>query len=300
MNFSCFPNEKQVMVAEFSETLVLLCVLNMVSAIVATIGNSLTLLTICRTPSLHSPSNVLLAGLALADLGIGILIQPCWIVDKMIQLKGSCSLYSSPKGPLFILPGNLLVSISFFNLTAFSVDRLLAIKLHLRYQQLVTVKRVLLTLVFIWFVSVAFNVWRCFGSSTLGNSISVVLVFVLSFVVILCYIQIFKVVRHHQLHIQAENSASLDIFFSHKKSIVTMLYVCGCFLLSYLPWACVIFAGFTTRKNTTVKYYLVRYVAETILNVNSCINPMIYCWRMVEMRQAFKLKVVKMCTNRLW
>ena len=46
----------------------LFVILDSVSAIVSVVGNSLVLVTIWRTPRLHSASNVLLAGLALSDL----------------------------------------------------------------------------------------------------------------------------------------------------------------------------------------------------------------------------------------
>ena len=61
----------------------LFVVVNFVSAIAAIVGNSLVLVTIWRTPRLHSPSNVLLAGLAVSDLGVGLICQPFWITAQM-------------------------------------------------------------------------------------------------------------------------------------------------------------------------------------------------------------------------
>ena len=55
----------------------------------------------------------------------------------------------------------LLGAASFLTVTAIAIDRLLAVSLHLRYQELVTSKRVITILVFLWLTSciTAFIYW---------------------------------------------------------------------------------------------------------------------------------------------
>ncbi|KAJ7392465.1 hypothetical protein OS493_012130 [Desmophyllum pertusum] len=57
------------------------CVLNAVFSITATVANLLVLAAIRRTPSLHSPSNTLLFGLALSDLGVGLIVHPLFFAQ---------------------------------------------------------------------------------------------------------------------------------------------------------------------------------------------------------------------------
>ena len=45
----------------------------------AIVGNALIFISLVRTPSLLSPSNVLLLSLALTDLGVGLVVQPYYI-----------------------------------------------------------------------------------------------------------------------------------------------------------------------------------------------------------------------------
>ena len=60
-------------------------ILDSVSATVSLVGNSLVLITKWRTPRLHSPSNVLLAGQVLSDLGVGLVCQPAMIATAMLS-----------------------------------------------------------------------------------------------------------------------------------------------------------------------------------------------------------------------
>ena len=62
-----------------SKILITLMVLHTYISITATIGNLLVLVTIWRSPNLHSPSNTLLFGLALSDLSVGVVSEPLHI-----------------------------------------------------------------------------------------------------------------------------------------------------------------------------------------------------------------------------
>lgn len=129
------------------DVLVLLCTVNIVSAILATIGNALVLVAVWRTPSLRCPSNVILMGLAIADLGIGLLVQPTWIFVKVANLQATDDTLSFSLGAyVYDILSNLLVTVSFLTLACVSFERLLALILHLRYRELVTITRVLFLL----------------------------------------------------------------------------------------------------------------------------------------------------------
>ena len=52
----------------------------------AVVANGLILATIWRNPSLRTPSYVLLAGLALTDLGTGLISQPIYVTNWLIYL----------------------------------------------------------------------------------------------------------------------------------------------------------------------------------------------------------------------
>ena len=71
-----------------------------------------------------------------------------------------------------------------------------------------------------------------------------------------------------------------------KKSAVTVLYVYGLLLIFYLPFFATMFAealfGYTIKVKTAYKY------TTTVVFINSCLNPFVYCWRIKEIRHAVK------------
>ena len=86
---------------------------------------------------------------------------------------------------------------------AVSEDRLLAVHLHLRYQELVTHRRVVIVVigirVYSAFVSLMI-LWELLSTRDHIGTISAVFVFIITLVV---YIRIYQTVRRHKNHIQS-------------------------------------------------------------------------------------------------
>ena len=98
---------------------------------------------------------------------------------------------------------------SFLGVVAVSVDRFLAIHLHLRYQELVTHKRVVAVVILIWFVSAIFSgvlLWllpdRYSRILTFPGIVGLVLT-------TLVYIRIYSTARRHKNQIQAQQVQGL-------------------------------------------------------------------------------------------
>ena len=121
--------------------------LNVPLAFTSTIGNAFILTAIWKTPALHTVTSVLVFGLALSDLGVGLISQPLGIF-LLTNFIGNEAV------PIFQMFSGSLSAISLLTITAISVERYLALKLHLRHQELVTVRRVVYVLVLIWVCSI--------------------------------------------------------------------------------------------------------------------------------------------------
>ncbi len=68
------------------ETIVIInCVLNAPLMLISIIGNILVLAAILRTPSLLSPSAILLCSLAVSDLLVGFVVQPLYIATELTE-----------------------------------------------------------------------------------------------------------------------------------------------------------------------------------------------------------------------
>jgi len=127
------------------------CVLNAFLTITAIVLNGITIQAIRRTSSLPQPLKTLLLSLAVSDLGVGLLGEPFYvgILVKWLQRNNTTgTFYTAFRFTLY-----LFSAASFLGVMALSGDRFLAVHLHLRYQELVTHKRVVVVVISIWVFS---------------------------------------------------------------------------------------------------------------------------------------------------
>ena len=179
---------------------------------------------------------------------------------------------------------------SLLGVVAISVDRFLAIHLHLRYQELVTHKRVVVVVISISLLSMFFPSmisWTAYDIYSLVAFLLRVVSLVLTPIV---NINFYLTVQLHKNQIQAlqvhntahagemANSASLI------KSSVATFYVYLVSLVCYLP----IFIWLATLAiydpSTAFKKYLL--FSFTLVFLNSSLNPVIYYWKMRHIRHA--------------
>ena len=120
------------------------------------------------------------------------------ITDRNCKDEKLCSyLYSRSVEYLF-------TEFSLLTVTAISVDCYLALRLHLHYRELVTVKRVLMALATIWTMDFLTHVLYLTIVNVLFLTFSVVLYVLCIVVMIWCYFKIFQTIRRHQDHIGAQ------------------------------------------------------------------------------------------------
>ena len=136
-------------------TLVANCIFNVFLLYTAIALNIITIQALRKTSSLPRTLKTLLLSLAVSDLAVGLLIHPILVAHLIIQIQQNTS--DNAYDTVFaIFPETLeyaLAYASFFSVVAITVDRFLAIDLHLRYQELVTHKRVIAVVIFIWVIS---------------------------------------------------------------------------------------------------------------------------------------------------
>ena len=222
---------------ELQSTYVANCVFNSFLCHTAIMLNIVTIYALRRTASLPKTLKTLLLSLAVSDVGVGLLGQPLYIsllVMWLQQIDPGCNTYKS-----FLIVLALFSLASFFGVVALSLDRFLAIHLHLRYQELVTHKRVVAVVISIWVLSVFLSLmilWVPFDVSGLF----VLVLGVLGLLVIVgVYIRIYSVTRRHKNQIaqvqrfaQTEEIANLT---SLVKSAFGIFYVFLVLLICYLP-----------------------------------------------------------------
>ena len=258
------------------------CVVIVILSIITLFGNSVILITIWKTSSLHSASNILLSSLAVSDLAIGLIVQPLFIVYLLAPL-GSELLHVLS---IFLSTPSLMI------ITAIGVDRLLALQFHLRYIQVVTPLRVKSVVSFIWLLSAAIassKLWAGYFFYLIPPATFLCLLVANFFV----YSKIYCVVRRHRRQIQQQqqqlqqgsNDNVYRILRLNKSALKTFL-LCIILLLCYLPYSVCIHLLMLRAVDSISASVLITTI--TLVFLNSTLNPLIYCWRDSQIRAAVK------------
>ena len=263
------------------------CVFNAFSAYTAIMLNILTIHAIRKTSSLPKPLKTLLLSLAASDLGVGLLAQPMYIA-RMVNHTDFTLI-------TFLVLQMIFAIASFFTVVAISVDRFLAIHLHLRYQELVTHKRVVAVVISIWTLSVLFSsfIFHKYLSSKKPVYVLTVVSFAFCFIITgIIYCRMYFTARHHAnqmqvLQMQVAQNSQIESAARKRKSAISMFYVYLVFLVCYLPHYCVRVAQLIQSPPSSA-LLVTRLFSKTLLFLNSSLNPVIYGWKMRHIRHAMK------------
>ena len=285
-------------VKDFRTTYIANCVFNSFLCYNAIMLNIVTIHAIRKTCSLPKTLKTLLVSLAVSDVGVGLLGQPFYIsllVNGLQQENPDCNTYM-----VFDLMMGLFPIASFLGVVAVSVDRFLAIQFHLRYQELVTYKRVVAVVISVWLTSLSFSLITLWVPSDikfiilcLGGAAGLLLTTVV-------YIKIYLVVRRHKTQIQATQvqqeaqTSEMASFASHRKSAVGIFYVYIVFWICYLPFLISLVA--IEMKGPSIIFKRFYLFSSTLVFLNSSLNPVIYCWKMRHIRHA----VMNILRNLSW
>ena len=155
-----------------------------------------------RTSKTSETFKSLLLSLCISDLGVGFLIQPLYVAYLTMEITKNSKTTDNTIAywavvKAYAIPHSLFVFASFFGVFAITVDRFLAIHLHLRYQELVTHKRVVAVVISFWVFSVIACFW--YESISVLSVMSVVCIITTG----LLYCKIYAAVRHHTNQIRA-------------------------------------------------------------------------------------------------
>lgn len=287
-NTSCFNLDTNFDNAGyFFMTNIITAVVNSVISLTTMLGNFFIILAYQRTPSLHCPPNTLVCCLALSDFTVGLVAQPSFVAHKIGEVQHNLNMYCVTR-IVTETSGYIACGVSILTLTAISIERYLAVHLHLRYNEIVTNFRALVTVGVLWSVLGLTAGSRFFVRDGKNfNAITVPILFSSLIITVWAYSRIYKQVRRHHRSIQdQEKSARAIGIAKYKKSTVTMVYILGLFVLSNTP---VVVAHRIQGYTYSVK---VAYIfASTVVFMTSSVNPVIYCWRIAEIRRA----VLKSC-----
>ena len=278
--------------------------LNTFLSVTASLGNALILVTLHKVSSVHPPTKLLFRCLAVTDLGVGLITQPLYattIQNFVTKIKWNILYYVEV---IRIVSSIILCEVSIFTSTAISVDRLLALLLGLRYRHVVTLRRVCVLLTCFWLTSISialiYNFWSRSFSLFIGSGL-IALSVVIS---IFSYTRVFFKLRQHQAQVQGVHQGqpngegmliSLNIT-GYKKTVSSIAYVQLALVACYVPFIIsLVSIMITGRRGMSASIVLIS--VQTFAYLNSSLNPILYCWKIKEVRQAVKDTVRKFCCS---
>ncbi|KPP79779.1 trace amine-associated receptor 3-like, partial [Scleropages formosus] len=260
-------------------------------------GNLLVIISISHFKQLHTPTNFFILSLAVADLLVGVTVMPfglsttievCWNFGRTF-----CVVYQ-----IFTY---YLTSVSLYNVIFIAVDRYLAVCNPFFYSAKITVNISLLIIFFIWCTSIFLNTVLYYFSTSITDTtnttasltvcsvtasdtwdiVDLLLVFIFpSVLMIILYIKIFIIARHHAKTIRCANKANtfhntteMKSMASEKKAAKTLGIVVAVFLLCLMPS----FTVFVDPDVVSLTFYVeMQNITYAVLFLNSSINPIIY------------------------
>ena len=263
--------------------------LNVFLSITACLGNALILITLYKVSSIHPPTKLFFQCLAVTDLCVGLVVQPLFVT---LMLANFTNMNVNARRSIlntYHVSSVILCAVSASITTAISVDRLLALLLGLRYRHVVTLRRVRVVITCFWLISASVGsimIWRRDIAIKIAS-----VVFTLSLVIsFFCYTKIHLKLRHQQQNIVPRgqtNGIGIPMNIArYKKSVSSILWVQLALVACYVPWSIVALLSVIGIAN-----YMAWITTLTLVFLNSSLNPILYCLKIKEVRQAVKATI---------
>ena len=177
--------------------------------------------------------------------------------------------------------------VSLLTMAVISADRLIALLSGLRYKEIVTLKRIYITIASFWVLCLVASLCTIFDQRI--TLLSILISIPLSLLISLAsYTKIFRTLRHHQAQVQQQPSQPNALNMArYRKAVHSALWVQSVLVICYTPYLIAVFvitSSTTYSSNSVVAWE----IANILVYFNSTLNPFLYCWKISEVRRAMK------------
>ena len=264
--------------------------LNVFLSVIATTGNFLILVALRKVTSINPPTKLLFRCLAATDLCVGLIQQPLFVTILLRDFPSPTALlyvHEVCSGLTFILCG-----VSLLTAATISIDRLLALILGLGYKLTVTVKRVRIVLIISFLVSLSVGFSNYIGLDMFANGSSFGLILLCIFASVFSFTMIALKLRQQQAQVQQRgeqeqvNGEEIPLNIArYKKMVHNVAWLQMALIVCYIPLTFVLLSRIVTQRDEKQFLY---FCAITVLFMNSSVNPILYCWRIGEVKEEVK------------
>ena len=282
---------------------IFLTALNIFLSIFATLGNVLVLVALRNVSSIHPPTKLLFRCLAITDLCVGLISQPLYVYVRYIMnyLDIGNRIVELVYVLVFII--TVLVPVSILTSAAISVDRLLALLLGLRYRHVVTLCRVRVVIACVWFIAVIHASLYCVALILFHTTWWTFRALVIFSIIVstFSYTKIFFTLRHQQAqvqdHVQPEQSSRVRSVLNiarYKKTVYSVAWIQFAMLACYGPYIVMAFLWHFGNIDYSTETMITGKVSSCLIFLNSSLNPVLYCWRIKDVRKEVK-NIIRKC-----
>ena len=233
-------------------------------------------------------STVVLGYQALTDFAVGIVVQPTFVATQLCRITGQCRVCTLDSIFYYLIA--VICASSFDHLLLVAWERYIAIKHALRYKLIVTTNRLLATTITVWLVEIAWNGVFFFGrvsSFSIYNIVKLIVIITCLSIIVYFYAAIYLESRRHRVFVSTFTPQQGRSRLRELKAAKTTVLVLGCLLTCYAP-ICVFFtlsSIFPMNSSNGSLWESVIAWAITFALLNSLINPLLYGWRVQEIRE---------------
>lgn len=295
-NFTADPYCGTEILAHTNNTIIIniiiVLALDAVVSLVTIIGNCIFLVVLCRSTSLHVPSNMFLGALCLSDLLVGFACQPLFIAYLLLVTveTNHCKLLFAYRFASIICCG-----LSFAFPLLISIDRYIAISFPFRYLRIASCRKMIKISILMAISWVAFSIIALFNK----------VIFVWGFVgygwfvvatILFTYVNIYIIVCKQQRvtvtlgRIEGADNTEDENTKHERRKTCTVGIIVALFLVCYIPilqssLRQLISGPSTTPGALTDIGFIERLWIDFSMLSNSCINPLVYYLRSKDIRR---------------
>ena len=280
--------------------LVALICIDIIAALPTILLNALVIFAVATRHRLRNNGTILLACLAGTDLLTGLIVLPFSFSLNLKRLLGVGPFCSPEKALMVII--TMVAFASFSHLVVISIERYIAIKYPLRYQDIVTETRIIISVVLAWVFTLLMTInelaLALIDSETIYSIysqvnilIEIVIMTLFTAAVLWSYGYIYSETRRQVKRLKAEQLPQEEIqrIKKDRKAATTLAIILIALVFTYLP--AIITGILATLPVSTVvpprlRVIIWSWVALSIMS-GSLVNPITYCWRMKNLRRAF-------------